>query len=62
MAVTTQNSTEYTNAIATPVVTANAVADKGKLRTLQFTQIKVELVTQVQLLPLGNFLQVKLNY
>jgi len=37
MAVTTQNSTEYANAIATPLVTANAVADKGKLRTLQFT-------------------------
>ena len=37
MAVTTQKSTEYTNRTATPLVTANAVADKGKLRTLQFT-------------------------
>ena len=33
MAVTTQKSTEYTNRTATPLVTANAVADKGKLRT-----------------------------
>ena len=37
MAVTTQNSTEYTNRIATPLVTADAVNDKGKLRTLTFT-------------------------
>ena len=37
MAVTTQNSAEYTNRIATPLVTANAVNDKGKLRSLTFT-------------------------
>ena len=37
MAVTTQNSTEYANTIATPLVTADAVNDKGKLRTLSFT-------------------------
>ena len=37
MAVTTQNSTEYANRIATPLVTADAVNDKGKLRTLTFT-------------------------
>ena len=37
MAVTTQNSAEYTNRIATPLVTADAVNDKGKLRTLTFT-------------------------
>ena len=37
MAVTTQNSSEYTNRIATPLVTADAVNDKGKLRSLTFT-------------------------
>ena len=37
MAVTTQLSTEYTNATATPIVKADTTGDKGKLRTLAFT-------------------------
>ena len=37
MAVTTQKSTEYTNATATPIVKADTTGDKGKLRTLAFT-------------------------
>jgi hypothetical protein len=37
MAVTTQNSTEYANSIASPLVTTDTVTAKGKLRSLAFT-------------------------
>ena len=37
MAVTTQNSTEYAQTIATPLVKAGARSNAGKVRTLAFT-------------------------
>jgi len=37
MAVTTQKSTEYTNATATPVVKNSTTEEHGKLRTMFFT-------------------------
>jgi len=37
MAVTTQKSTEYTNATATPVVKNNTTEEHGKLRVMFFT-------------------------
>ena len=37
MAITTQKSTEYTNATATPVVKNNATEEHGKLRVMFFT-------------------------
>ena len=37
MAVTTQKSTEYTNATATPIVKNSTTEEHGKLRTMFFT-------------------------
>ena len=59
MAVTTQKSTEYTNATATPVTLNEANVYHGRVELLTLLMTKMELETQHHLLLFAHCLQEK---